>query len=74
MPDYLAPGAYVEETSFRSKSIEGVSTATAGFVGPTRYGPIDGSLELVTSLRDFERDYGDGRQLGYDGAILHNYL
>ncbi|MEN3326799.1 MAG: hypothetical protein V7638_1606, partial [Acidobacteriota bacterium] len=24
MPEYLAPGVYVEETSFRSKSIEGV--------------------------------------------------
>ena len=25
MPEYLAPGVYVEETSFRAKSIEGVS-------------------------------------------------
>ena len=40
MPEYLAPGVYVEETSFRSKSIEGVSTTTTGFVGPTRYGPV----------------------------------
>ena len=39
MPEYLAPGVYVEEVSFRSKSIEGVSTTTTGFVGPTRYGP-----------------------------------
>jgi hypothetical protein len=23
MPEYLAPGVYVEETSFRAKSIEG---------------------------------------------------
>ena len=29
MPEYLAPGVYVEETSFRSKSIEGVGTSTA---------------------------------------------
>ena len=36
MPEYLAPGVYVEETTFRQKSIEGVSTSTAGFVGPTR--------------------------------------
>jgi phage tail sheath protein FI len=36
MPEYLAPGVYVEETSFRSKSIEGVSTTTAGVVGPSR--------------------------------------
>ena len=41
MPEYLAPGVYVEEVSYRSKSIEGVSTTTTGFVGPTRYGPVD---------------------------------
>ena len=28
MPEYLAPGVYVEEVSFRSKSIEGVPTST----------------------------------------------
>jgi len=33
MPEYLAPGVYIEETSFRPKTIEGVSTSTAGFVG-----------------------------------------
>ncbi|GHO87631.1 phage tail sheath subtilisin-like domain-containing protein [Dictyobacter formicarum] len=58
MPEYLAPGVYLEETSFRSKSIEGVSTSTAGFVGPTRYGPIIGDPELLTSFADFERIYG----------------
>lgn len=31
MPEYLAPGVYVEELSFRSKSIEGVSTSTRDF-------------------------------------------
>ena len=31
MPEYLAPGVYVEEVSYRSKSIEGVSTSTNGF-------------------------------------------
>src|SRR5256886_11332640 len=63
MPEYLAPGVYVEEVSYRSKSIEGVSTTTTGFVGPTRYGPIEGELEVLTSLADFERTYGDGQQL-----------
>ena len=33
MPEYLAPGVYVEEVSFRAKSIEGVSTTTTAFVG-----------------------------------------
>jgi len=27
------PGVYVEETSFRAKSIEGVGTSTTAFVG-----------------------------------------
>ena len=40
MPEYLAPGVYVEEVSFRSKSIEGVPTSTTGFAGVTRYGPV----------------------------------
>ena len=42
MPEYLAPGVYIEETSYRAKSIEGVSTSTAGFVGPARSGPTSG--------------------------------
>src|SRR5947209_8548272 len=65
MPEYLSPGVYVEETSFRSKSIEGVSTSTAGFVGPTRWGPITGDPELLTSFTDFERIYG-----GLDNLIF----
>jgi hypothetical protein len=32
VPEYLAPGVYVEEVSYRSKSIPGVSTSTTGFL------------------------------------------
>jgi hypothetical protein len=70
MPEYLAPGVYVEETSFRAKSIEGVSTSTTAFVGPSRRGPISGTPELVTSYADFERIYG-GIGLVHGGE---NYL
>ncbi len=69
MPEYLAPGVFVEEVSFRSKSIEGVPTSTTGFVGMTHWGPvcyrdsvIQGPLEceprLITSFTEFERVYG----------------
>jgi uncharacterized protein len=65
MPEYLAPGVYVEEVSFRSKSIEGVPTSTTGFAGMTRYGPVhypDGPTTsepvLITSWVGFERMYG----------------
>ena len=74
MPEYLAPGVYVEETTFRQKSIEGVSTSTAGFVGPTRFGPTGGEPELLTSFLDFERIYGGIDQLVYDGVTQHNDL
>src|SRR3954451_16289819 len=58
MPEYLAPGVYVEETSFRAKSIEGVGTSTTTFVGPTRRGPVGGVPEMVTSLTAFDHIYG----------------
>jgi phage tail sheath protein FI len=65
MPEYLAPGVYVEEVSFRSKSIEGVPTSTTGFAGMTRYGPVQypngpttSEPRLITSFTEFERTYG----------------
>lgn len=73
MPEYLAPGVYVEETSFRAKSIEGVSTSTAGFVGPTRWGPTCGDPALLTNLADFERIYGGVDDLDFSGQVT-NYL
>ncbi len=66
MPEYLAPGVYVEEVSFRAKSIEGVSTTTTGFIGPTRYGPLDLAPEIITSLVEFERSYGGKERLVFE--------
>jgi uncharacterized protein len=74
MPEYLAPGVYVEETSFRAKSIEGVSTTTTGFIGPSRYGPIDLEPDIVTSLGEFERTYGDRGRLQFGEQVLDNYV
>lgn len=65
MPEYLAPSVYVEETSFRSKSIEGVSTSTTAFIGPTRKGPLKEPPELIASYVDFERVYGGFSDLDY---------
>ena len=81
MPEYLAPGVYVEETSFRAKSIEGVGTSTTAFVGPTRKGPyrVDEdtpeSPELLTSYGDFERIYGGFADLSLGtGVPGTNYM
>jgi len=65
VPEYLAPGVYVEETSFRSPSIEGVGTSTAAFAGPTLTGPVGGTPELLTSFGDFANIYG-----GFDNLAL----
>jgi phage tail sheath protein FI len=82
VPEYLAPGVYVEETSFRSKSIAGVGTSTAGFVGLTGRGPAtsdDGAVKgitppLLTSFEDFERIYGGIDDLHINGNAQVNYL
>lgn len=65
MPEYLAPGVYVEETSFRSKSIEGVGTSTCAFAGPTRKGPAGTAPELLTSFADYERMFGGIEDLAW---------
>jgi phage tail sheath protein FI len=46
MPEYLAPGVYVEEISNGVKPIEGVGTSTAGFLGMTERGPK--SSQVIT--------------------------
>ncbi len=74
MPEYLAPGVYVEETSFRSNSIEGVSTSTTGFAGPTRRGPVGQTPELLTSYADFEQIYGGFDDLSLGGTTSPNYI
>ncbi len=73
MPEYLAPGVFVEEVSFRSKSIEGVGTSVAGLIGPTRTGPLRGRPELLTSFADFVRIYGDAKDLTFGSSTVLNH-
>jgi len=75
MPQYLSPGVYVEEVSFRTATIEGVSTSTAAFVGPTRFGPTYGTPTLLTSLGQFESIYGSIDPLNFvDTGSMVNYV
>jgi phage tail sheath protein FI len=79
MPEYLAPAVYVEEISFRSKSIEGVGTSTAAFVGMTRRGPVSSGTSgvtppLLTSFPDFERIYGGLDDLMIGGTRMTNHV
>jgi phage tail sheath protein FI len=57
MPEYLAPGVYVEEIERGPKPVEGVATSTAAFLGETERGPE--TPRLVTSYGEFLRLFGD---------------
>jgi phage tail sheath protein FI len=58
MAEYLSPGVYIEEIEAGPQPIEGVSTSTAGMVGMTVRGPVDGLPRLVTSFTEFRRQFG----------------
>ncbi len=55
-----------------------MSTTTTGFIGPTRFGPIDIVPDVITSLGEFELAYGDRKQLQYVSSaattVSHNFL
>ncbi|MET0987063.1 MAG: phage tail sheath subtilisin-like domain-containing protein [Steroidobacteraceae bacterium] len=60
MPQYQAPGVYIEEIGSGPKPIEGVSTSIAGAVGVTAWGPTREPV-LVTSFHEFQRRFGAAR-------------
>ncbi len=79
MAEYLAPAVYVEETSFRSRSIAGAGTSTTAFAGMTARGPVSAGTggvrpPLLTSMSDFELYYGSIDNLRIGGAPVPNYL
>ncbi len=81
MPEYLAPGVYVEEVSYRASTIEGVPTSTTGFAGlapggPVYYpgGPSTCEPLLVTSFPEFELAYGKLDQIFVGGGWRLPYL
>ncbi|SEL79150.1 phage tail sheath family protein [Haloferax larsenii] len=68
MSEYQSPGVYVEEVQSGSKSVEGVSTSTAGFLGQTERGPVE--PRLITNYSDFERLYGSSpKSSNLDSAV-----
>jgi phage tail sheath protein FI len=65
MPEYLAPGVYVEEIERGPKPIEGVATSTAAFLGQTERGPT--RPYLITTYGEYVRLFGEAFK---DGAYL----
>jgi phage tail sheath protein FI len=69
----LQPGVYIEEISSGVRTITGVATSIALFIGWAPRGPDDRALRM-SSFAEFERNYGgiDGRSLlGY--GVRHFY-
>lgn len=58
MAQYFSPGVYVEEYDNSPRPMEGVGTSVAGFVGFAEKGPTEGGLSIVTSYREFVRQFG----------------
>ena len=58
MAEYLSPGVYVEEYDNSPRSVEGVGTSTAGFVGMAEKGPVEGIPQLVTNFKSFTQQFG----------------
>lgn len=78
MSEFTAPGVYVEDNSFRARSIEGVPTSTAAFIGPTGTAPhapdSTAGPEPLRSFRDFEQQYGGLEDLQTSQGCLCNYI
>jgi uncharacterized protein len=68
------PGVYIDELPSAVRTIIGVPTAVAAFVGPALRGPPD-KARHITSFADFERIYGglSGTSL-MSYAVFHYYL
>ena len=63
MPEYIVPGTYVEETSFRQPPIVGASSSPTGFVGTARSGPVSVASGWLKSFADYEPIYGSAGDL-----------
>jgi uncharacterized protein len=64
MPTQVSyPGVYIEEISSGVRTITGVATSIAAFLGRTPRGKMDEPI-LISSFGDFEREFG-GLRYGY---------
>ena len=57
MPEYLAPGVFVEEVRHGRGTIDSASTSTTALVGPTRKGPLQ-TPTAVRSFAEYQATFG----------------
>jgi uncharacterized protein len=72
MPDYTAPGVYVEEIGPNPHPITGVSTSTAAFVGITASGPF--TPTLITSVTEYQVAFGSQIGAEFLGHAVRGFI
>ncbi|HWH00254.1 MAG TPA: phage tail sheath subtilisin-like domain-containing protein [Pilimelia sp.] len=73
MPNYLAPGVYVEEVEAGSRPIEGVGTAVAAFVGFAAQGPLN-TPTLVSNWSQYTQIFGEFVEDCHLGHAVFGYF
>lgn len=78
MPEFLSPGAFIDDTATAETPITGVPTSVCAFVGPARKGPVGVASKPLASFAEFERKFGGVADLKFlgDTSALHrrNYM
>jgi phage tail sheath protein FI len=69
----LQPGVYIEEISSGVRSISGVATSIALFIGWAPRGPIDRAVR-ISSFADYERAYGGLDRRAYLGYAVRHFF
>lgn len=72
MPNYLAPGVYVEEIP-GPKPFQAVGTATGAFIGLAERGPI-GEAKLITNWTQFVDTFGGFIPSGYLAYAVNQFF
>lgn len=72
MPEYLAPGVYVEEVAITRGAIQAVPTDVVGMVGVTARGPV--APTAVRSVSEFERLFGAVPGESWLGAAVDGFF
>lgn len=74
MPQQLTyPGVYIEEIPSGVRTIAGVATSIAAFIGWAKKGPID-KAQRILSWQDYERHFGGLDSRSYLGYAVYNFF
>ena len=67
------PGVYVEEIPSGVRTITGVSTSVAAFIGYFKRGPMDEAVQIF-SMGDFEREFGGLHELSEASYAIQQFF